>query len=217
LPRINKTQRAAAGAPIDIPPVPPEDTVLQSRYGCLPTFWTIASVLSMVVNIILIAVVFILLLNLGALRAKFNEATGLLPQLYGSFAAMDSATISRVIPVDANIPLNLTVPVTLTGQKIVLTQDTPLVARVEIHTGGLDLVTNNAQITLYRNQTLVVDLAQFNLPVQNNVPVHLDVPVRIPLNETELHQPFVGLRNIVQPYYCLMQPKAVYSGVQVCP
>jgi hypothetical protein len=183
----------------------------------LAAFWTIASVLSMVVNIILIAVVFLLLLNLGALRAKLNEATGLLPQLYGSFAAMDSATISRVIPVDANIPLNLTVPVNLNEQTIVLAHAARIEGvGVQIYGGDITVDTRRAVITLPAGTPLSVNLG-FNLPVQNNVPVHLDVPVRIPLNETELHQPFVGLRNIVQPYYCLMQPNAVYSGVQVCP
>jgi hypothetical protein len=212
LPRANRAQ-----PPVTVVPVAQEYVYAEPRYKFLPAFWTIASVLSMVVNIILIAVVFLLLLNLGALRAKLNEATGLLPQLYGSFAAMDSATISRVIPVDANIPLNLTVPVNLNEQTIVLAHAARIEGvGVQIYGGDITVDTRRAVITLPAGTPLSVNLG-FNLPVQNNVPVHLDVPVRIPLNETELHQPFVGLRNIVQPYYCLMQPNAVYSGVQVCP
>jgi hypothetical protein len=42
----------------------------------------------------------------------------------------------------------------------------------------------------------------------------LDVPVDIPLSQTELHEPFVGLREVVEPYYCLVQK---FNGIQSCP
>jgi hypothetical protein len=38
------------------------------------------------------------------------------------------------------------------------------------------------------------------IPVVLNVPVALEVPVDIPLNQTELHEPFVGLRDVVSPF-----------------
>ena len=38
------------------------------------------------------------------------------------------------------------------------------------------------------------------MPVDASVPVVLTVPVDIPLNETELHEPFVGLQEVVSPY-----------------
>ncbi|MGW8249027.1 MAG: hypothetical protein ACWGO1_00165, partial [Anaerolineales bacterium] len=42
------------------------------------------------------------------------------------------------------------------------------------------------------------------IPVQLSVPVDLTVPVDIPLNQTELHEPFIGLRNVVAPYNSLL-------------
>jgi hypothetical protein len=56
----------------------------------------------------------------------------------------------------------------------------------------------------------------FPLNVQNTIPVHLDVPVNIPLNETQLHEPFVGLRQVVEPWYCMVEPNATVNSVQIC-
>jgi hypothetical protein len=86
--------------------------------------------------------------------------------------------------------------------------------RVLIRTGGLTLDAP-AMVTLPANQPLVVDL-NFSLPVQTSVPVHLDVPVNIPLNQTELHGPFVGLQEVVRPWYCLFLPKSDALYVQTC-
>jgi hypothetical protein len=41
--------------------------------------------------------------------------------------------------------------------------------------------------------------------------------VDIPLDQTELHEPFVGLQNVVGPWYCLVEPNAAFNGLQVCP
>jgi hypothetical protein len=38
------------------------------------------------------------------------------------------------------------------------------------------------------------------VPVSTTVPVNLPVHVDIPLNQTELHQPFSGLQSVVAPY-----------------
>jgi hypothetical protein len=204
--------------PLDIAPVSKETVYVEPRYRFLPAFWTIASTISLLVNIVLFALVIILLRMLGSVQALgTDKASGLLANLYGSFAAMDSATISRVIPVDANIPLNLTVPVNLNEQKIVLAQPARIEGvGVQIYGGDITVDTRRAIITLPAGTPLTVNLG-FNLPVQNSVPVHIDVPVKIPLNETELHEPFTRLRQTVQPYYCLLQPQAFYAGIQVCP
>ncbi|MGE5643383.1 MAG: hypothetical protein ACM3Y8_10265 [Byssovorax cruenta] len=204
--------------PLDIAPVSKETVYVEPRYRFLPAFWTIASSISLLVNIVLFALVIILLRMLGSVQALgTDKASGLLADLYSSFAAMDSATISRVVPVDANIPLNITVPVNLNEQKIVLAQPARIEGvGVQIYGGDITVDTRRAIITLPAGTPLTVNLG-FNLPVQNSVPVHIDVPVKIPLNETELHAPFTRLRQTVQPYYCLLQPQAFYAGVQVCP
>lgn len=213
LPRANRTN-----PPVAVVPVAQEYAYVEPRYRFLPAFWTIASSISLLVNIVLFALVIILLRMLGSVQALgTDKASGLLADLYSSFAAMDSATISRVVPVDANIPLNITVPVNLNEQKIVLAQPARIEGvGVQIYGGDITVDTRRAIITLPAGTPLTVNLG-FNLPVQNSVPVHIDVPVKIPLNETELHAPFTRLRQTVQPYYCLLQPQAFYAGVQVCP
>jgi hypothetical protein len=71
-------------------------------------------------------------------------------------------------------------------------------------------------VTLPAGTPLSVNL-NFNLPVQTSIPVHLDVPVNIPMTETELHEPFVGLQDVVRPIYCLVDPKASnLDGQLIC-
>jgi hypothetical protein len=43
------------------------------------------------------------------------------------------------------------------------------------------------------------------------------VPVDIALNQTDLHDPFVGLQNVIRPLYCLVEPNATnLDGLLVC-
>ena len=37
--------------------------------------------------------------------------------------------------------------------------------------------------------------------VDTTVPVHLTVPVDIALNQTDLHEPLIGLQEVIAPYY----------------
>lgn len=196
-------------------PPPVESTVTAPRLKLMPAFWTIASILSITVNIVMVAVVLILLRMLGGLQVTANDQmSGLLGGLYNNFVKMDQATITRVVPVDANIPLNIQVPVQATTQITIAQAVTIPNAHVRINTGALN-IDADAVVTLPANTPLTVNL-DFPLTVQNTIPIHLDVPVNIPLNETQLHDPFVGLQNVVKPWYCMVEPNATVNGVQVC-
>jgi hypothetical protein len=183
--------------------------------GFFPVFWTIASILSLAVNVVLC----LLILGLVSMRGPITktvtgQSTSLLGGLYDNFVRMDQATISRTISVDASIPLNIQVPVQ-TRTMITLSESTVIRSpRVFINTSVLK-VDAPALVTLPKGQPLTVDL-NFMLPVQTSVPVHLDVPVNIPLRETELHQPFVGLQEVVRPWYCLFLPKSDALYIQTC-
>ena len=184
--------------------------------GFFPVFWTIASILSLVVNVILCLLVLGLLSMRSAVTDAVNgQSASLIGGLYDNFVRLDKATISRTIPVDAKIPLDLTVPVQ-TRTTILLSEPTVIHSpRVFIQTGGLTL-NAPALVTLPANQPLLVDL-NFNLPVRTTVPVHLDVPVSIPLWETELHGPFVGLQGVAANLWCLFHPNAPLNSTQSCP
>jgi hypothetical protein len=206
--------------PVVTPELQPVETVSGDsprpwRLKFLPAFWTVASIMSITVNIVLIIILLFLLQMLGAIQITANDkVSGLLGGLYNNFVKMDQATISRVIPVDANIPLNITVPVQATTRITLAETVTIPNAHVRINTGALN-IDADAVVTLPANTPLMVNL-DFPLNVQNTIPIHLDVPVNIPLNETQLHEPFVGLRQVVEPWYCLVEPNATVNSVQIC-
>lgn len=223
----------AAGASAPPPPQSPPPTssasassaspfsrprAMLSGYKFGPAFWTIASVISLTMNVGLLIVLLIALQVLGGTKATLalvqNQATGLLGGLYTNFVKMDQATISSSIPVDASIPLNIVVPVQATTRITIAEQVVIPNAHVRINTGALN-IDANAEVTLPANTPLVVNL-DFPLNVQNSIPIHLDVPVNIPLNHTELHEPFVGLQKVVEPYYCFLQPNTLMNGINVC-
>ncbi len=220
LPRANGGATAAktpaAPAPTSSNDAPAKTKSSGSKIG--PVFWTVASIISLLVNIGTVIVLIIVIQMLGGpkktLALAQDQASGLLGGLYMNFVKMDAATISTTIPVDANIPLNITVPVQATTKITIAEAAVIPNAHVRIDTGALN-IDANAQVTLPAGTPLVVKL-DFPLQVQNSIPIHLDVPVNIPLNHTELHEPFVGLQKVVEPYYCFLQPTAQLNGINVC-
>lgn len=191
-------------------------TSVISKETLLPAFWTIASAISLTVNIILLAVIVILLSKLSEIQTTaLSTGGGLLGGLYDNFELMDDAHIRTVIPVDAQVPVNFDLQLN-SQTAVVLSQDvTVRGAYVVINTPLID-INAPANVTLPAGTSLPVNLA-LTVPVQTMIPIHLDVPVDIALSNTDLHTPFVGLRNLVKPFYCLMEPDALsVQGVPVC-
>ncbi len=183
-----------------------------NRY--LPAFWTIASVISLLFNIVFVVVIFGLLRMAGSLNAA-SLGSGVLGGLYSNFERMDQAHIKTTIPIQTNIPLNLTVPVQTTT-RISLAKDVSIPgAHVRINT-ALFNIDAPANVTLPAGTPLDVNL-NFTLPVQDQVPVNLNVPVDIPLSNTELHPAILGLQDTIKPLYCIVTPSAQsLTGQPVC-
>lgn len=212
---LGKLPKAPASTPA-ADQTPPKRASRFSGLNLAPAFWTVTSVISLLVNGVLIAILLVLFQMLGQLQATAGDTGAtLLGGLFTNFEKMDRATIITTIPVDAQVPLNITVPVQTTTQ-ITLAEAARIPnARVRIHTDALD-INAPADVTLPAGTPLMVSL-DFNLQVQNLIPVHLDVPVRIPLAQTELHEPFVGLQEVIKPLYCLVEPNALtLTGEAVC-
>ena len=155
--------------------------------------WTLTCLISMLVNVVVIIVLVILVWAYRDIKLPegldITMANKLLSGLYSNFEKMDCATIETVIPVDAQIPLDIIVPVQTTTQ-ITLSETVSIPnAQVVINTGGLN-INSTARVTLPAGTPLTVNL-NFDLPVKDTIPVHLDVPVKIPMAETDLHEPFV--------------------------
>jgi hypothetical protein len=165
-----------------------------------PAFWTITGILSITVNIILI----VALLVIGKYLFTLNEIVedGLIGGLHSNFVAMDEATIVTTVQVEDTIPVQFDLEVQ-TNTSVTLTEPTPINnASVVISTGVLN-INAPADIVLPAGLELPISL-NINVPVDKEVPVSLTVPVNIPLNETELHEPFVGLQEVVEPYKVLL-------------
>lgn len=193
----------------------PEPRIASSGIGrYLPAFWTIASVISLIFNIVLLVIMLGLLRSFGSLDTA-HIGTAVLGGLYTNFERMDQAHIRTTIPIQTNIPLDLTVPVqTTTG--ITLAKDVSIPgAHVRINT-ALFNIDAPANVTLPAGTSLDVTMA-FDLPVRGQVPVSLSVPVDIPLQQTDLHPALVGLQDTIRPIYCIVTPLAqALNGEPVC-
>jgi len=215
-------QASGAKKPDPKPAAPPVATPtpepgFRPRYKFLPAFWTIASVMSFTVNIILLIVLLIVVQMLGTIQTTANDQfSGLLGGLYNNFVRMDNATIRTQIPVNADIPLNITVPVKTTTTIRLASETVIPNAHVLINTGGVN-INADATVTLPKDQPLDVIL-DFPLQVTSTIPISLNVDVNIPLRNTELSGPFQGLQAVVKPYYCLIEPNAtsVIDNSVVC-
>jgi hypothetical protein len=216
----------APRTPVAAPPVPPVMYTTSSpepksnrwSFKFMPAFWTIASLISLTANIILIVILLILFQMLGAIQGTANDkVSGLLGGLYANFVKMDQASIQTSIHVEKEIPvqfsLNVSGPTNVTLSQPVTISG----ATVWVQTGGLNIRDANATIVLPAGVILPINIENLVVPVDQKVPAVLDVPVDIPLAQTELHEPFVGLQQVVKPWYCLIEPNALLEGVQVCP
>src|SRR5689334_17642908 len=72
-----------------------------------PAFWTFASILSLIMNGVLILLVLILLINMRnfSLGSALNMGNSLLGGLYTNFEKMDRASIKTDVQVDTTIPV----------------------------------------------------------------------------------------------------------------
>lgn len=189
-----------------------------SRIG--PIFWTIASVISLLVNIGTVVALIVVVQLLGGTKATLafaqGQANGLLGGLYNNFVKMDAASIKTTIHVEKDIPVQFTLNVS-GATDVTLSRDVVINgALVTVNTGGLNINNARANIVLPAGTILPIFIQSLDVPVDKTVPAILDVNVDIPLNKTELHEPFVGLQKVVEPYFCMLQPNTIINGVNVC-
>ncbi len=182
----------------------PESPILtrRRREHKLPTgFWTFASIFSLVMNLILIAIVAVLVANLFAIKTTMLQP--LIDGLYSNFQLMDAAHIKTTIPVSASVPAVFDLPLD-TDTSVILTEDTVIPgATVSVYTGGMMIQNAATDIVLPKGTVLPIHLTM-TVPVEQQIPVNLTVDVDIPLNQTELHEPFVGLQGVVAPYKVML-------------
>jgi len=229
---LARLPRATSQPPASPPPAtpPPASTQMETPQSAPrsappkktwvfgPPFWTVTGCLSLIVNAVLIAVLLAVFPLLGSLQ--FNPiaiGSDLLGGLHTNFEKMDRAHIVTEIQVSTEIPVQFELPIN-TQTNVVLSQDVSISgALVTLQTGGLEIIRAPTNIVLPAGTVLPINL-NLTVPVDKRVPVSLIVPVDIALNQTDLHEPFVGLQEVIRPMYCLVEPNATSLIQQpLCP
>jgi len=161
------------------------------------SFKTVAIWISFITNIVMLIVLILLMMQLFQIKNGILEP--LVDGLHRNFVGLDEAVIIRTIEVNDDIPVIFDLPVNQRTD-VVLTQDVPLAANATFTLpGGGGLINGRVDIVLPQNLVLPVELSM-NVPVNTQIPVDLPVDVEIPLKETQLHDPFVNLRELLEPY-----------------
>lgn len=161
-------------------------------------FWSLSSGFSFIVNLVLIVVIIVLVNYLFVLKEIVGN--GLIGGLHDNFVKMDQAHIITDIQVDTSIPVVFDLPLSQ-GTSVVLTEDTP----IESATIYLNDAPVPLDITLPQGTALGINL-DLTVPVDTEIDVSIPVHVDIPLDQTELHEPFVGLQQVVTPYNDMLKP-----------
>jgi hypothetical protein len=161
-------------------------------------FWSLGAALSLILNVILLIIVIILGWRFFTWKKAITD--NFVGGLYYNFILMDQATIQADVEVEDTIPVQFNLPLKK-ETNVRLTEATQINgARVTVRTGGLNIANAPADIILPEGTILPVELDMV-VPVDTTIPVTISVPVNIPMSETELHDPFVGLQNVVSPIY----------------
>lgn len=176
------------------------------------SLWDIATVCSLIFNVILLA---ILLMMVFQIRNMKTTMSGLLSGLYGNFVEMDKTSIATTITVDKQVPIDFMLPIQQ-NTDVTLTQGVTISnAHIVINSGGFTF-NGPASITFPAGTNLPVAL-NMSVPVQFIVPVTLQVPVNIPLAQTDLHQPLIGLQDSIRAYFCKFDRNVQYpQGIYIC-
>jgi hypothetical protein len=180
-----------------------------------PVFWQdgrwrpaarrLAILISLLSNLILIIILGILAQQVFTIKEVINQ--GLIKGLYTNFVYMDRAHITTTVQVSDTIQVVDEIPVVFDLEleqdtEVILTRDTPIRnATIILNNQPVPLdLTLRAGTPLNINLDLTVPVSQ-TVPVILNVPVLLSIPIDIPLADTMLHDPFVGLQDVLSPYY----------------
>ena len=193
-----------------IPPAPDEeqerrDTSGGRREQRLRWLWTVGSLLSIALNVFLCLALLIAANQLFTLKKVIG--TDILGGLLVNFVGMDQAHIQTTVQVHDVLPVKFDLPISQDTQ-VTTTQATYISGATvaSLNTGGLVIRNAAADIVLPAGTPLQVHL-EMTVPVDTQVPVTLDVPVEIPIDQTELHGPLVGLQQVLMPYYWMLKPE----------
>jgi hypothetical protein len=159
-------------------------------------FKNVAIILSFTLNIMLLVVVILAAFYIIPMVNSIVEP--IVGGLHQSFVDMGKAHIVRTISVEDTIPVVFDLPLETTTN-VKLTDPVPMsIPTTFVLPGGGGFINGNVSFELPAGTDLPV---HFNImvPVSQTVPVKLNVIVDIPLEETELGEPFDNLQALFDP------------------
>jgi hypothetical protein len=169
----------------------------------LQAFWSVGTALSLLLNVILLVTLLIVGRQMFAIKSVLEDH--LLAGLYYNFILMDQADIVAMVQVEEDVPVEFDLRVQKETTVVLTAPTTINNAQVSLSTGGLNIVQAPTDIVLPAGTQLPIALDMV-VPVSATIPITMNVPVAIPLSETDLHEPFMGLQEVVAPIYWLVAP-----------
>jgi hypothetical protein len=208
------TPESAAPVPAEPPAATSGATVVEAQpAGSAPAkqrksrrqkFWdaakTLTLIVSMVINLILIAAVVILANQVGSIKMTLNNVLG---QLDSAFEGLGQATISDTIKISQQVPVRFELP--LEQDTIVTTQSpVPINTQATFSLGQFGSINGVVSLQLPTGTNLPVHL-KLTVPVSDSIPVVFDQPISIPLAEKGLGPVVAKLRAALAPIIGLVR------------
>lgn len=157
-------------------------------------------VMSMIVNLILIVVVFVLLNQVGSIKLTLNNVLG---QLDSAFEALGQVVVTDTIKIDQQVPVQFDLP--LEQDTVVTTlSPVPINTQANFSLGPFGNINGVVSLQLPTGTSLPVHLAM-SVPVSNAIPVVFDQPIRIPLADKGLGPVVAKLRAALAPIIDLVR------------
>ncbi len=185
-----------------------------------PAARRLAIIIPIVFNLVLIILLGLLTQQLFTIKNFINQ--DLIGGLYYNFVLMDRAHITTTVEVSDTIKVVDTIPVVF---DLHLAQDTEVVLTRNTSIENATIILNNQPVPLDLtlkagtplniNLDLIVPVSQ-TVPIALEVPILLQVPVDITLADTKLHDPFIGLQEVVSPYYWKLSETNSWSDFSFC-
>jgi hypothetical protein len=178
----------------------PQEADMSRRRSVWNAIKNMTIVMSLVVNVILIVVVFVLLSQLSNIKATLQ---GVLNQLDSAFVSLGAAVIHDNIYIDQRVPVQFDLVVDQPGAARI-TQAVPLSIPATFSLGSFGTINGTVSLALPPGTTLPVQI-NMTVPVNNEIPVTFTQPVAIPLGERGLGPVIGQLRGVTLPLLQLVQ------------
>jgi len=157
-------------------------------------------VMSLAINIVLVAVVLILVSQIGAIKSTLNAV---LLQLDQAFVALGAAEVRDSIHIDQGVPVSFDLPVDQ-NVTVVTTAPVPLNIPASFSLGPFGQINGTVSLSLPQGLALPIRIGMV-VPVQTEIAVTFDQPVTIPLGQRGLGPVIEQFRSVTQPLIQLVE------------